>query len=502
MMGWLRSLPLFVVLPGLGISGMYIPMIFAIRLQDWLVARTLFYHTTFLLILLSLVAIAVTGHQPRNTARSYLVTVFAAFILIPAALAVPFDALVPQIGYFGAYFEMLSSLTTTGATLFEDPAVLPAPLHLMRSLAGWFGGFFMLVVAMSIFAPLQIGGFEIFNASRGTARATTQIRTADAAQRLRKYSRQIFPIYLLVTTILALALLVAGDRTLVAVTHAMAVLSTSGISPVGGLEGAASGYVGEVVMIFFFVFAVSRHTFLHSGDGQAVRQLKQDKEINLMLICVILIPLLLFLRHWTAAFDVDASGEADSALAALWGGVFTVLSFLTTTGFESSAWEGARSWSGLGNTGLILMGLSVMGGGIATTAGGIKLLRVYALYKHGEREIGRLNHPSSVAGQSLRVRMIRREGAQVAWVFFMLFLISIAVVTLLFTLTGMNFADALVFAIAGLSTTGPLVQAAGSGFADFAGTSDAVRLIFAAAMVVGRLETLAVIALLNPNYWR
>ena len=48
MMGWLRSLPLFVVLPGLGISGMYIPMIFAIRLQDWLVARTLFYHTTFL----------------------------------------------------------------------------------------------------------------------------------------------------------------------------------------------------------------------------------------------------------------------------------------------------------------------------------------------------------------------------------------------------------------------------------------------------------------------
>lgn len=502
MVRWIRSLPLFVILSGFAITGMYLPMIFAIQLEDWLIARTFFYHTTFLLILLSLVAVAVTGHRSRNTARNYLLTVFAAFICIPAALALPFNHLVPQVTYFQSYFEMLSCLTTTGATLFTDPSVLPDPLHLMRALVGWFGGYFMLVVALAIFAPLQIGGFEIFNAARGTTRATTQIQPADAAARLRRYSREIFPIYALLTAVLALCLILSGDRMLVAVTHAMAILSTSGISPVGGLSGSNSGYLGEVMMLFFFIFAITRHSFQQGRDGHALQRLKEDKEINLALICVVVIPVLLFVRHWLVALEGDDGATLTSAIAALWGGVFTVLSFMTTTGFESAAWDGARSWSGLGAPGLILMGLATMGGGIATTAGGIKLLRVYALYKHGQREIDRLSHPHSVAGQSLRVRQIRREGALVAWVFFMLFLVSLSVVAMALALTGMNFADSLVFAVAGLSTTGPLVGAAGSGFTDYASISDTAKAIIAAAMVLGRLEALAVIAVLNPNYWR
>ncbi|MEM7439041.1 MAG: potassium transporter TrkG [Pseudomonadota bacterium] len=477
-------------------------MAFAIRLEDWLVARTLFYYTTFLMILISLVAIAVTGYQSRNTARNYLVTVFVAFTLVPALLAMPFNFLVPEITYLQAYFEMLSSLTTTGATLFTDPSVLPAPLHLMRALAGWFGGFFMLVVAMSIFAPLQIGGFEIFNAARGTGRATTQIQPTDAARRLSRYARQIFPIYLLVTAILALALMVAGDRVLVAVIHAMAILSTSGISSVGGLSGTNSGYVGEALILFFFVFAISRHTLLSGREGSLLSRVKEDKEVNLALICVIVIPLLLFVRHFMVTTDGDIEQEATGALIALWGGVFTVLSFLTTTGFESAAWDGSRSWSGLGTPGLILMGLAVMGGGIATTAGGIKLLRVYALVKHGQREVLRLRHPNSVTGLAKRQRMIRREAAQVTWVFFMLFLMSLAVTALVLSATGMNLADALVFATAALANTGPLVGAAGSGFTDYASISDTAKAVLCAAMVLGRLEALAVIALLNPNYWR
>lgn len=502
MLAWIRSLPLFVLLTGFGVAAMYIPMAFAIRLEDWLVARTLFYYTTFLMILVSLVAIAVTGYQSRNTARNYLVTVFGAFIIVPALLAMPFNYLVPEVTYFQAYFEMLSSLTTTGATLFSDPSVLPAPLHLMRALAGWFGGFFMLVVAMSIFAPLQIGGFEVFNASRGTARSTTQIKSTDAARRLSRYSRQIFPIYVLVTAILALSLMVAGDRVLVAVIHAMSILSTSGISPVGGLSGTSSGYVGEALILFFFVFAISRHWFLGGQETGILERLKRDKEVNLALTCMVVIPLLLFVRHFLVSFEDTIEEETVNALVAVWGGVFTVLSFLTTTGFESAAWEGSRNWSGLGTPGLILMGLAVMGGGIATTAGGIKLLRVYALYKHGQREVLRLRHPNSVAGQSQRVRLIRREGAQVAWVFFMLFLMSMAVTTLALGATGMNFADAMVFAVAALSNTGPLVSAAGSGFIDYATISDAAKAALCLAMVVGRLEALAVIAVLNPNYWR
>ncbi len=501
-MNWLRSLPLFVQLLAFSVVMMYLPMAFAIRLEDWDVARTFFYYTTFLLILLALVGIAVTGYSSRNNARHYLVTVFAAFLTIPALLAMPFTYLVPSITYFQAYFEMLSCLTTTGATLFDDPTLVPAPLHMMRAIVGWIGGFFILVVAMAIFAPLQIGGFEIFAAGRGTQKTSNQIATADARQRLTRYASQIFPVYVFVTSLLVLCLLIAGDRTLVAVSHAMSIISTSGISPVGGLQGASSGYAGEALMFLFLFFAVSRHTFFFSTDKEVVQNLKLDKEVNLVLLCVTVIPALLFIRHWTAAFEVSTSVEAPSAIAALWGAMFTVLSFLTTTGFESASWEGARSWSGLGTTGIILMGLSIMGGGIATTAGGVKLLRVYALYKHGQREIDRLSHPNSVAGSSLRVRMIRREGAQIAWIFLMLFVLSLALVALALSATGISFSDSLLFATAGLSNTGPLANAAGESFTGYANISDTGKVILCVAMVLGRLEALAVIAVLNPNYWR
>lgn len=501
-MAWIRSLPLFVQLLGFAVVMMYIPMAFAIRLEDWDVARTFFYYTTFLLILLSLVGIAVSGYTGRNTARNYLVTVFAAFLTIPALLALPFNYMISSITYFQAYFEMLSCLTTTGATLFDDPTIVPAPLHLMRAIVGWVGGFFILVVAMAIFAPLNIGGFEIFAAGKGLQKSSNQIASVDATQRLTRYGSQIFPVYVAVTACLTLALLVAGDRTLVAVSHAMSIISTSGISPVGGLKGSNSGYAGEVLMFLFLFFAVSRHTFFFNSDREFFQNLKLDKEINLVLICLTVIPILLFVRHWTAAYEVSAEAELPSVLAAFWGAIFTVLSFLTTTGFESAAWEGARNWSGLGTTGLILMSLSIMGGGIATTAGGVKLLRVYALYKHGQREIQRLNHPHSIAGASRRVRLIRREGAQIAWIFLMLFVLSLGLVALALSATGIGFSDSLLFATAGMSNTGPLARAAGEGFTGYANISDIGKLILCVAMILGRLEALAVIAVLNPNYWR
>lgn len=500
-MKWLHSLPLFVVLLGIAILSMYVPMALAIRQENWLVARTLFFYTTFEFIVISMIAVATSGYVPRNTARSYLLTVFAALITIPAVLALPFDQLVKSVNFFQAYFEMLSSFTTTGATLFDNPSAIPDPLHLMRAQTGWMGGFFILVVALSIFAPLNIGGFEVFSATNH-AKAMPQFGSADVTQRLQRYTRQIFPAYMLLTGVLALVLLVVGDRSLVAVSHAMSIMSTSGISPVGGLSHSSSGIGGEMLMFLFLIFAVSRHTLLQDNDGQALRNLRKDKELNLMLICLVVLPVLLFLRHWFAALEVDAQTDFTTAVSALWGSMFTVLSFLTTTGFDSVAWGETRAWSGLGTTGLILMGLAIMGGGVATTAGGIKLLRVYALFKHGQREVARLSHPNSVGGSSSRTKVIRRDGAQVAWVFLMLFTLSLGIIALALSLTGLSFEDSLVYAVAGLSTTGPVVQMASDSGLNYAHISDAAKGILCIAMVLGRLEALAVIALLNPNYWR
>jgi trk system potassium uptake protein TrkH len=179
-----------------------------------------------------------------------------------------------------------------------------------------------------------------------------------------------------------------------------------------------------------------------------------------------------------------------------------VLSFLTTTGFESAGWAQAQVWSGLSTPGLMLAGLAVIGGGVATTAGGVKLLRVYALYRHGEREMERLVHPNSVGGSGVIARRLRRQGALVAWIFFMLFAMSIALVMLALSLTGLNFETTTVLAVSALSTTGPLAGIAAETPISWAGLGGAAQVILAAAMVLGRLETLAIIALLNPDFWR
>jgi len=179
-----------------------------------------------------------------------------------------------------------------------------------------------------------------------------------------------------------------------------------------------------------------------------------------------------------------------------------VVSFLTTTGFVSDDWAAARAWSGLPTPGLLLVGLVLMGGGVATTAGGLKLLRVYALYKHGVREMGKLIYPNSVAGAGRLGRRIRREGAYIAWVVFMLLVLTIAAVMVALAATGLSFEAATILAIATLTTTGPLAEVAGQAPIYYVGLSDPAKIICMAAMIIGRIETLVLIALCNPAFWR
>ena len=114
----------------------------------------------------------------------------------------------------------------------------------------------------------------------------------------------------------------------------------------------------------------------------------------------------------------------------------------------------------------------------------------------------RLVHPSSVGRASAGGRRIRRQGAFIAWIFFMLFALSLAFVTVTLAFLGMEFQEAIVLAIAMISTTGPLVQVAAEDPINLLQMGAAAKLVLSAAMVLGRLETLAIIALFNPGLWR
>lgn len=504
MLARILGLPLFVILMGIGSLAMYFPAIHALATRDFQTARVFFYGGCLFLVFTTIIALATANYKPRNETGTHLLSLFVCFALLPLMLAVPFHQTVTTATFGEAYFEMVSSITTTGATQYSYPSQLPQSVHLWRALVAWLGGFFVWVSAVAILAPLNLGGFEVLTEGRhGSGSSVSQItRVAAGSERLLRATLRLLPIYGGLTAAFWIFLIIAGDRPFVALIHSMSTFSTSGISATGGLEAGVSGGFGEFIVLLGMCFALSRLTFSSDMKARTFKALKTDPEIRIASFIILAVPSLIFMRHWFGALEEQAIEDAQQALSALWGSVFTTVSFLTTTGFESASWTQASKWSGLATPGLFPLGLAMVGGGVATTAGGVKLLRIYALYKNGQREIERIIHPTSVAGSGPAVRHLRRQGAYVAWIFFMLFALSVSLVMLLLAYNGVGFDNALVLTIAALTTTGPLANVVTETPISYGALSPIVKMVLGAAMVVGRLETLAVIALLNPDTWR
>ena len=493
----LLDLPFLVILMGLSAASMILPTAHAVVLGQFSVARAFFYSGVILMILTAMIGIATATNRPRYPNRTGLGAMVGAYFLIPLLLAVPLHQAVPGLSFGAAWFEMLSCFTTTGATLFDVPGVIAAPVHLWRSLVGWLGGYYTLVMLASVLAPMGLGGAELLG---GTARTTgvgsLQItRIADPSQRIIHFSTQLFPVYAGLTVILWTALLVSGDSAFISLTHAMGTVSTSGISPVPGLQDTASGGVGEAMMFVFFGLAVTRRLWPSAGIADRSLKIWQDPELRLAVGILTVVTVVLAVRFGALATQGNGLQTASGILRSVWGAAFTTLSFLTTTGFQSAFWPD------VGPPGVILLGLAIIGGGVATTAGGIKLLRVYALLRHGERELERIVHPHSIGGHGPVARRLRREGAYLAWIFFMIFGLSVAGIIAALTLTGMTFEDALIFGIACLSTTGQLAAVAGDAPLSYGSLHGGQMGILGLAMILGRVEILAVIALLAPKSW-
>ena len=505
MIARLLTFPLILILAGIAALMMYLPAIDAGMRGFSGVGKAFAFSGTIGLALVITIGLALSGRSnQRMSDTQNLMSLLLAYVLLPVFLAIPFYTGVRNTTFINAYFEMVSSFTTTGATLFGAQGRLVDSLHLWRALVGWGGGLLFWISASAVLAPLNLGGFEV--TARGEPgqdeTVLSRFERATPAKRLAQSTRVLAPVYIGLTGALWICLLIGGERAFVAAVHAMSTMATSGISSIGGLQNGASGFAGEFAVFLFFFFALSRLTFSSDTITSVRPGVRNDPEFRLGVLLLVGVPLILFLRHWIATLGVEDTSDWRLALRALWGAVFTVLSFLSTTGFESADWQEARDWSGLGTPGLILLGLSLVGGGVATTAGGVKLLRVYALYLHARRETERLVHPSSVGRATGLGRRIRRQGAFIAWIFFMLFAMSLTFVTALLAFAGQGFDSALILAISGLSTTGPLILTASDTPIRLLELSDAAKMIYAMAMVLGRLETLALIALLNPSIWR
>ncbi len=488
-----QKLPLAISLPGILILMMMIPSLHGFYAGNVHQGRTFFYAVLLGLFALIFLNFSLKGAHFSAHRHTQLWSLFAFYLGFPILLAVPLHEVAASGSFINSYLDIVSTVTTTGLPIFPT-STLSETLVIWRVCLGWASGFLIWVFAWSVFAPLNLGGFEHLG-SRGSASSFYTIgstgKTRLPAEKFWREAFRLAPIYLWITATTSLALLILSGDPAFAILRAMATIATFGLE-IPGHSGV--GWSGEVILMVVMVFALSRATFSNRFTKTPKWYFFRDPELQVAVILITGAILLLFCMQWPKLTG------ATGYVKAIWGFLFTSLSFLSTTGviseyFPSALLESSKAYFVIGT-------LAMFGGGVATTAGGIKLLRVYILARHCKAEVDRLIAPTQViSGQSEKL-LTSHHNAMLACVFLMLFILVFAAITLGLTLTGSSVDDALLLTLATLTNTGPIAQGVGALANTGLELGTDAKLILALAMIFGRLEVLALLALLNPDIYR
>jgi len=223
-----------------------------------------------------------------------------------------------------------------------------------------------------------------------------------------------------------------------------------------------------------------------------------DPEIRLALIIILVVTGLFYAQSIFVLSSENINFNIVILLKQLWGIFFTVTSYLVTMGIESNLPRFALAEVST----VSVMGLAIIGGGVATTAGGVKLLRVYILYRNAAQEVDMMLHPNSIPSKKGNGSISdNRNNRLMAWIFFMLFITGLAFFTLIFSILFDDIAPGLALSVSALTTTGPLFENAGYEIL-LTDINQFFKIMLGLAMILGRLEILVIVALLFPSFWR
>jgi len=493
---WARfqKLPLAISIPTLFILMLMIPSVHGFISGDSHKGRSFFYAVLLGLFGLTFLRFSLQGTVFPMHRHAQLWSLIAFFLGFPLLLAIPLYEVSAAGQFIDAYLDIVSTVTTTGLPVFA-PGSLSETLVIWRVTLGWASGFLIWVFAWSIFAPLNLGGFEHLGA-RGEAMTQTQNARQTTgrlpAEKFWSEALRLGPVYLWITLAAALALLIVSGDPSYALLRAMATIATFGIEIPE--HSGAGGVGGEVILALVMLFALSRSTFSTVFARARKWRVTEDPELRVAAGLVLVATLVLIGQ---GARYVEGLG---AHLELVWGAFFTSLSYLTTTGLASDSLP--VGLVNLDPVEIILVALAMIGGGVATTAGGIKLLRVFILTGHSRAEVNRLIAPSRVMSGQIESRSHDHHSAMLACVFLVLFILVMGAITLALTVAGSTVKDSLYLTLATVTNTGPLLPTGSGAETLVMSLPTQAKMILAAAMVLGRLEVLALLALLNPDIYR
>ncbi|MDR3393896.1 MAG: potassium transporter TrkG [Parasulfuritortus sp.] len=416
--------------------------------------------------------------------RDGFLIVALTWTLIPAFATLPLMFYMDTT-FTHAYFETMSGLTTTGATVYSGLDQLPPSINLWRHLLNWLGGMGIIVLAVAILPLLGIGGRSMFKAE-----TPGPMKDSKLTPRIAQTAKALWLVYAGITLACILSLRVAGMGWFDAICHSFAAMALGGFSTHDASVGYFNSVPIEVVLSIFQVIAAGNFaTYFLMMRGRSFRLLFADTEIMSMLGLVLLSVLGVSAYLWLV-------GTYPTFLTSLRYASFNLITIATDCGFANTDFG---KWPIFATMWMLFLSSILACSG--STGGGIKMIRTLILAKQAGRELSRLLHPNAVIPVKVGGQVIENQVVFSVLAFIFLYFMTVVTLTFALLLSGLDFISAFSAIIACINNAGPGLGVVGPAN-NYGGLSVFQTWVCTVAMLAGRLEIFTLLIVLTPGFWK
>jgi trk system potassium uptake protein TrkH len=449
-------------------------------------ATTAFLDGTLITFFLGAFLFLSTMWVPKKVSRQAgFLLVASTWSLTPVLCTIPLMIYMPALSFSDAYFETVSGLTTTGATIFSGLDMLPMSINLWRCELNWIAGMGIIIFAVAILPILGIGGMQLYKAE-----TPGSVKESDLPPRIAQAAKALWFVYAGLTFICMLALHWAGMNWFDAICHAFSAMSLGGFSTHDSSVGFFNSVNIEIVLIVFqLLAAINFATHFIVFKKQSVKPYFYDREARAFLTLVLGSCVMAALVLWN-------SGTYPDFVTALRFASFNVVSIATDCGFAN---QDFNKWPIFVTMWMLF--LSCISASSGSTGGGIRMIRTIILMKQARLELFKFIHPHAIRPLKIGEVVINNKIVNSVTGFIFLYFISVVILTFALLLSGLDFMTAFSAIIACFNNAGPGLNEVGPA-SNFAILSDYQKAVCTFAMLLGRVQIFSIVILFVPEFWR
>jgi trk system potassium uptake protein len=423
--------------------------------------------------------------QRELKTRDGFLLVVSTWIGIAGFSTLPLLYALPELSFTDAFFETMSGLTTTGATVISGLDNLPKAVNFWRHELNWLGGMGILVLVVAILPLLGVGGMQLYKAE-----TPGPMKDSKLTPRITETAKNLWLVYFGITIACIISLKIAGMDWFDSICHAFAAMGLGGFSTHdASISFFNSAVIEAVLIVFMLIAALNFATHFLAIRSRSFAVYKSDIEA-LMFLKVI------FISIFAVSAFLFLSGTYHNFWQALRDVAFNLVSIATDCGFMSVDYDkwpiAAPLW---------MLFLSCVAASSGSTGGGIKMIRTMILYKQGQREMLKLLHPSIIDPLKIGDQVIPNNVVFSVLGFIFLYFISVLILTFLLMGSHLDFISSFTAIIACINNAGPGLREVGPA-ANYQSLNDFQTWICTLAMLLGRLEIFSLLIIFTPAFWR